>query len=685
MISRNASVCLALVSASGLARAGDLPFESSLKELAGAYPGNVELTSIGKSRQGRPIHLVKLSEGGAAAADRPTLVIVAGVNGMHRVGTDVAVGLAQKLTAEPGEILKNANVFIVPCANPDTMAWHLDTNHPRTDWSRTIVAYDADRDRRVAEDPAEDLNGDGYITMMRVKDPRPGIGLRSEYVADPDNVRLLKKPDAAKGERASFALLIEGIDSDGDGRFNEDGVGGSGGGGIDLDANFPYRWPEWADGAGRYQLCEPESLALTEWLLGLKNVATVLVYGPNDTIVNIPQTGRADQTGQIPLGIEEADKAVCEEVSKLFKEATNMTGAPTGDMAGSFEGWAYGVLGAYAFETPVWVRPDLVKKEEPKKDAAPGDGEKKEGDKAAGADAGAADLTPEQMRARFTNATPEERERMMAEFQNLSPEVRNRMRSRLTGEQPAGGQPTPAPTGAQPQRPGGAPPGGGPAGGGRGGRGGGRGGGFGGPPGGAGGGPAAADGKKAGEPSGDDAKWLKYNDDQVKAGAQSGYLDWKPFTHPQLGEVEIGGFVPGFRMNPPESEIPRLVGEQAKFVTALVGKFPKVRTDPPVVEKLGSLWRITVRTVNDGAMATVPTIGVKARRVTPTIATIDVPMTQIVAGEKIYREWSLAGNGGQFESQWLITGEPGATVNVYVRPTIGPAIALPIKLEESAR
>jgi hypothetical protein len=130
--------------------------------------------------------------------------------------------------------------------------------------------------------------------------------------------------------------MVEGSDNDGDGKFNEDGIGGSGGG-IDLDMNFPYRWPEYADGAGAYQLCEPESLALVDWMLKQKSIAAVMVYGPGDTLINVPQVGKFDQTQSVPLGIEEGDKAAYEEVSKLYKDATHQTGAPTAEMAGSFQ------------------------------------------------------------------------------------------------------------------------------------------------------------------------------------------------------------------------------------------------------------------------------------------------------------------------------------------------------------
>src|SRR6187200_1492013 len=149
----------------------DLPYEKKAKELAAANPALVELTQIGSSRKGRPLHVLKLSDRAEGSADRPSLVIVAGINGMRRDDVDVAVALAAKLVADSKELLKTTNIYIVPCLNPDTMAWHAEAGHPKMDWSRTIVPQDADRDGRVNEDPAEDLDGDGVISLMRIKDP----------------------------------------------------------------------------------------------------------------------------------------------------------------------------------------------------------------------------------------------------------------------------------------------------------------------------------------------------------------------------------------------------------------------------------------------------------------------------------------------------------------------------------
>jgi hypothetical protein len=262
----------------------------------------------------------------------------------------------------------------------------------------------------------------------------------------------------------------------------------------------------------------------------------------------------------------------------------------------------------------------------------------------------------------------------MEEFQNLPQEVRDRMRQRLGGGQPpaAGGQP---PAGGPGNRPGGGGGGGGRRGGGVG-----RGGGRGGPA------PSGDAGKQPGEPSGDDAKWLKYDDEQVKAGATSGFLDWKPFKHPQLGDVEIGGFVPGFKLNPPDTELPRLADEQTRFIAELCGRLPKIVADPVVVERKGAgLWRIVARASNEGRLPTMAAIGAKSRRDMPTILTVSVPLDRIVAGEKIVRAWTIPANGGKFETEWLITGEEGSTVNVEIRGNIGGTIVVPVKLEEASR
>jgi hypothetical protein len=178
---------------------------------------------------------------------------------------------------------------------------------------------------------------------------------------------------------------------------------------------------------------------------------------------------------------------------------------------------------------------------------------------------------------------------------------------------------------------------------------------------------------------------LKYSDEKRDG---SGFLDWKPFHHPQLGDVEIGGFVPGFKVRPPDDELPRLIDEQSRFAVELLNRLPKLETLAPTVERLGpGLWRITVRTVNNGSLPTMAAIGVKARRADPTIVSIDLPLKALVAGEKLQRTWTIPGAGGFAESVWTVTAPDGSTVGVDVNsPLTGTRrISIPLRAQPESK
>jgi hypothetical protein len=163
-------------------------------------------------------------------------------------------------------------------------------------------------------------------------------------------------------------------------------------------------------------------------------------------------------------------------------------------------------------------------------------------------------------------------------------------------------------------------------------------------------------------------------------------VDWRPFRHPQLGEVEIGGFLPGFKLNPPASETDRLVSEQTKFAVSLLERLPRIHPQEPVVERLGpGLWRVNVRVVNDGYLPSAAAIENKAQRALPTVVSIDVPLDRILAGEKHNRSWVIAGSGGRFDSQWTIRGDEGESIGVVVKPNIGAPRTLKIELKEGGR
>jgi len=688
---------------------------------------------IGESTSGAAIEVWTLAALGQDAMgrdadERPAILVVAGLQGQHAVGTRTAESVARLLGEQHADLLATRTVYVIPNMNPDGGGWIGGAGGVRVESGRIPGSGDVDRDGRVDEDGPEDLNGDGIVTQMRVRNPDAKWGLRANLIPNPDEPRLMREAKGEDGEVGQWAVLTEGTDNDGDGRFNEDGAGALTGG-LDLSMNFPTHWPEHDDGAGQYALSAPEALALVRWVQEHTNIVAVVVYDPVDTLVSVPATGQYGPEASVPRGIEEGDKAWHTHVSEAFKEVTRISGAGgivgSGRTAGSFASWAYGDFGVFTFSTPVWVRPDQIKAE-----AAEGEGED-EPEAAEAADPRAAErerLIAEGYPARvadFLVATPAERQAIMAQVESMSEEDRQAMMMEvmaLTPEQqqrvmeavrggggggpPAGGgagghhhddeeedapavvtgaaqgfevfrletiaqptgggavpgtmQPTPLPAaGAPVGQPGG--PGG--PGGGR--RFGGAGGGV--PGGGVGGGVAGQRGGvgAGGESGGEDRKWLAYSDESRDG---EGFVEWTAFEHPQLGGVEIGGFVPGFRVNPPEEEMERLAAEQTAFLARLLPMLPEVVVEDATVEAVGAgLWRVRVRLSNTGYLPTHSAIGLKARRVMPLLVQISTEPTRVLTGQRFRRFDSIEGSGGLREAEWLVRGERGEQVTIEVR------------------
>lgn len=342
---------------------------SDAVELAARQAGG-EVTTIGRSVEGRPLLAVRLrGEGAGAGERRPTLVVIAGLDGRHIAGSRIALGLIERLGRERDAVLRGVDVAVVACGNPDGLSRFEDSRPQQDDGSNAArrggSREDADRDRRVDEDGPIDVNGDGFITQMRVRRGAAGMlrDLTPSEVGEPVEPRLLRRAEAARGERPEFVLLPEGRDQDGDGLIGEDPARG-----VDLNANFPYHWPEFEGGAGPYPLSEPETRALADWLLAMPELVAVLEYGPNDNLVSIPEGGKMDATGEAPIsgGVLDADRPLFEAASRMFKDATGIggVGGVTRSFDGSLVGWAYAQLGVQALVTPGWVRPDLVKRSE---------------------------------------------------------------------------------------------------------------------------------------------------------------------------------------------------------------------------------------------------------------------------------------------------------------------------------
>ncbi len=596
----------------------------------------VDVETFATSRKGQPIEAYTIyAPGERDPDDRPALLIVAGLEPEHRIGIEVARALAERDWSDAAELLETRTIYIIPNVNPDGLIW-LDGD-PGVEMGRTLAPFDADRDGRLGEDPPDDLNGDGIITMMRVYDPPTRYGLDLNLVAEDDEERLSRSAQPAKGEVGAFTLVTEGLDNDGDGLFNEDGPGGPGSG-VNLNTNFPTHFPEFREGAGARPLSEPESLGLVDWMLTRRNIVGVTILGRGDSLLNKPTTGKYDQTGRIPKGLEKGDQAYHEHMAELYKETVSMDKAPKPNLEGSFLSWAYADFGAWAFESAVWSRPKAEKKDEAEEnDEAESDTPEETSVDDSGDELAKliAQGVPEEI-ARFITGTPEERQAMAAEFESssdeerqatmaavgaLAPEIQARMMAAI--QQVAGGEAGGELEGSKP----------------------------------------AKKAKPAKPNDSDDGRWLAYSDE---ARDGSGFVEWMPFDHPQLGPVEIGGFVPGFKINPPEGLAGDLAEEQASFALALLEAMPSVVVGEPTVERVGSnLWRVAVEVCNPGYLPTSSTVGLKIRQ--PIAVDIAVEPERVAVGRRVVVLDRLLGSGACRRVEWVITGDAGEEVEIEVR------------------
>ncbi len=218
--------------------------ETYLGEVAARYPELVTLHEIGRSRVGRPIWAVDVNNPATGpAAEKPGFYVDGNIHGGEVLGGEGALAFLERLTSRYGteqeitELVDSRAFYVVPIVNPDGRAISVDTpaNHR---WN--IRPVDEDGDGLMDEDPPEDLDGDGRMLQMRLLDPE---GSWSIHPTDP---RRMVRGDAAA--RPRYRMEREGIDNDGDGRFNEDRVGG-----VDLNRDFPANWSaaQFASGPSR--------------------------------------------------------------------------------------------------------------------------------------------------------------------------------------------------------------------------------------------------------------------------------------------------------------------------------------------------------------------------------------------------------------------------------------------------
>ena len=251
--------------------------------------------------------------------------------------------LRESSSPEIKDLLDKITFYVFPDVNPDASEqFFADLKYERTGNARST---DDDRDFVYDEDGFEDLNKDGLITLIRIKDPA------GRYVKSEEDERVMTEAEISKGQSGNYLVYSEGIDNDKDGLFNEDGPGG-----VDFNRNFSFNYESFGLKSGMYPVSEPETRAVADFLFDKFNIYAVFTFGPQD---NLGQPWKATEEGEkIIKSVMKDDETLNKLVSDKYHEITGLTGAPPQEPArGNFAEWAYYHYGRYSFTTPAWWFP----------------------------------------------------------------------------------------------------------------------------------------------------------------------------------------------------------------------------------------------------------------------------------------------------------------------------------------
>ena len=636
-----------------------------LKAWNSELPQLTKLINIGKSSGKSDLfvfRIASLTKGSPDPDSRPAVFVSANVGGVHLVGTEAALMLIEKLLTKYGKdkavtsLLEKRTVYVAPLLNPDVAQHYFSKN--RYERRTNNNPMDDDLDDLIDEDGPEDLNNDNTVTQMRVKDPE------GTWIQDPAQPRLMRRADAKKGEKGIYKIYTEGLDNDGDGEYNEDPPGG-----IEINRNFPHDFEYYVNAAGLWPVSQKESVALVNFLASHPNIAMVLNFSTENTFLNLQQTGRAQAAGdkfKVPerfasflgvdpnkeytmqeiieilkasgifgggeidesivammlglgpaMNIDRQDMPFIQAVQKDYKDALKKAelnypeNRAKGVRKGSFAAYCYYQNGVQVFSSDLWAIP------EPKKKPAAEDKDA---------------LTIEKLKTMSSEdflALDEEKIEAFLKKQGVPPNFKASMLINMVKS----GRVTPERMvqmmEKMPKK------------------------------------PAAEEGEHP------DSYILKWSDTALKG---KGFVNWTPFKHPTLGDVEIGGFIPYLKTTPPPSEIEKTIDFHTDFYIKLMDRLAELKIKETKVEPLeDGLYKVTIYLTNPGWFPTSTAQGRRARTSWPIRVELKTTKGQsLFSGRSVVNIPFIGGSGDTKKAEWTIRGKKGSKITIQANsPNLG--------------
>ena len=316
------------------------------------YPHLCRLESLGQSYEGRDIWVMVVTnlETGPDT-EKPAYWVDANIHATEVSPSSAALYLIHKLLTQYGAdekiryALDSRVFYIVPRVNPDGAEWAL------ADKPRYIRSSTRPYPRTDALDGfyQEDVDGDGRILQMRMKDPH------GSWKKHPDEPRLMirREPDDFPGGDY-YRLLPEGQIRNYDGVTINYAPPVEG---LDLNRQFPVNWSPAQGGAGDYPGSEPETRALMQFVTAHPNITGSVSFHTFSGVHLRPPTKGPDS--ELPTQDLHTYKTLGEKGKQLtgypaISVFHEFQYDPKDYIKGTFDDWMYEVMGVYAWTTEIW-------------------------------------------------------------------------------------------------------------------------------------------------------------------------------------------------------------------------------------------------------------------------------------------------------------------------------------------
>ncbi len=316
-----------------------------LEKTAAEYPDLCSLSSVGKSYEGR--HIWALTITAAATGEpheKPGIYVDGNIHAGEVTASMVALYLIDYLVDNYGKdedvtyLVDRTTFYVLPRVNPDGAEVYLTT--PSTLRS-SVRVWPGDDVEDLPGLHRADVNGDGKILQMRVRDDQKG-----EWKVSLKDPRLMvaRLPGERKGP--FYRIYPEGYIKDYEG---EPVTIQRAPYGLDLNRNFPSNWDPKVPGGGDFPTGEPEARALVQFIVDHPNIGALQA---------LHTSGGFFYRNPCQYGEDKMDPQDLQATRAIARQGTRVSGYPDvkSPNRATMTEWAYEHRGIIGYTTELWNR-----------------------------------------------------------------------------------------------------------------------------------------------------------------------------------------------------------------------------------------------------------------------------------------------------------------------------------------